>query len=170
MNSRQDVPFLKRCGLTLDTLAEAAYACEPEQAVDPSSFSIQMLNDVMLSDCARPSVPTATGRLELLRVERHGDVLAIAEIRGRRRGRAGSPVESVGARLYALKTIAMHGVTVFMFLSKPPAGMSDEKFLAANGTVALYDNAPNGPRALKACGIDRNSGECLSWIFNAVET
>jgi len=34
----------------------------------------------------------------------------------------------------------------------------------------LYDNTPCGPRVLKACGIDRNNGQCLSWIFNAVET
>jgi len=170
MSMKQDVPFLKRCGLTLNKLAEVARASEPREAGDPPSFSMQMLNDVKLSKCKRPSVPTARGRLELVRVELHDDLLTIADIKGRCRKGAGSPVETHGARLYALKTINMQGATVFMFLSEPPAGVTDEKFFAAKGTAVLYDNARSGPRVLKACGIDRNNGQCLSWIFNAVET
>ena len=115
-------------------------------------------------------MPTAEGRLELLRVELHGDLLTIADVKGQCRKGKGSPVESLGARLYALKTVTMQGATVFMFLSEPPASVTDDKFFAAKGTAVLYDNAHTGPRVLKACGIDRNNGQCLSWIFNAVET
>ena len=129
-----------------------------------------MLNDVKMSDCRRPSVPTAKGRLELLRVELRGDLLTIADVKGQCRKGTGSPVEALGARLYALKTVTMQGATVFMFLSEPPAGVTDDKFFAAKGTAVLYDNARSGPRVLKACGIDRNNGQCLSWIFHAVET
>jgi hypothetical protein len=154
----------------LDKLAEVARASDPRKAGDRSEFSIQMLNDVKLSDCRRPSVPTARGRLELLRVELRGDLLTIADVKGQCRNGRGSPVESLGARLYALKTVTMQGAAVFMFLSEPPASVADDKFFAAKGTAVLYDNAHSGPRVLKACGIDRNNGQCLSWIFHAVET
>lgn len=170
MSMKQNVSFLQRCGLTMDKLAEVACASDPRGDREPSWFSIQMLNDVKLSDFRRPSVPTAKGRLELLRVERRGDLLTIADIKGQCRKRDGRPVEAHGARLYALKTVTMSGATVFMFLSEPPADVTDDKFFAAKGTAVLYDNTPCGPRVLKACGIDRNNGQCLSWIFNAVET
>jgi hypothetical protein len=62
----------------------------------------------------------------------------------------------------------MSGATAFMFLSEPPAGVTDDKFFPAKGTAVLYDNARTALRVLKACGIDRDNG--LSWIFNAVET
>ena len=75
----------------------------------------------------------------------------------------------MGARLYARRTIALEGVTTFMLLSQLPDGTTDDKFFAAEGTVALFDNAPKGPRMLKACGIDRSNGQCISWIFDAVE-
>ena len=169
MSMKQNVSFLERCGLTLDKLAEVACASDPREDGDPPSFSVQMLNDVKLSDFRRPSVPTAKGYLELLRVERRGD-LTIADIKGQCRKRDGRPVEAHGARLYALKTVTMSGATVFMFLSEPPADVTDDKFFAAKGTAVLYDNTFCGPRVLKACGIDRNNGQCLSWIFNAVET
>ena len=168
MSSKQTIPFLKRCGLTLDKLAEVACASDRREVGDP--FSILMLNDVKMSDCRRPSVPTAKGRLELLRVELNGDLLTIADVKGQCRKRKGGPVESLGARLYALKTVTMQGASAFMFLSERPAGVTDDKFFAAKGTAVLYDNAHTGPRVLKACGIDRNNGQCLSWIFNAVET
>ena len=170
MSTNQNVSFLRRCGLTLDMLAEAARTRDPRELDNPPSFSIHMLNDVKLSDCKRPSVPTARGRLELLRVERRGDLLTIADVKGQCREDGRSPTETLGARLYALKTVSMQGATAFMFLSEPPAGVSDDKFFPAKGTAVLYDNAPSGSRVLKACGIDRNNGQCLSWIFHAVET
>jgi hypothetical protein len=170
MSMKQNVSFLKRCGLTLEKLAEVARASDPREAGDTSSFSIQMLNDVKLSDFRRPSVATAKGRLELLRVELCGDLLSIADIKGQRRNGSGCRVESHGARLYALKTVTMTGATVFMFLSEPPVDVTDDKFFAAKGTAVLYDNTLSGPRFLKACGMDWNNGQCLSWIFNAVET
>ena len=167
MRNKQYVPFLQRCGLTLEKLAEVACADDQRERVNPPSFSIHMLNDLRLSDSRRPSVPTAEGCLELLRVELRGDLLTIADVKGQCRKDADRPVEAVGARLYALKTITMQGATVFMFLSEPPAGVSDDKFFAAKGSAVLYDNSE--PRVLRACGIDRSNGQCLSWIFDAVE-
>jgi hypothetical protein len=169
MRTKQNVPFLERCGLTLEKLAEAARVGNLKETGDPNSFSIHMLNDVKLSDFRRPSVPTAKGCLELLRVKLQDDLLTIADVKGQCRERAGRPVESHGARLYALKTNTIPGATVFMFLSESPAGVTDDKFLPANGTVVLHDNARSGPRFLEACGIERSNGQRFSWIFNAVE-
>ena len=168
MVAKQNVPFMKRCKLTFEQLAEA-YAMAPGEPEDWPSFSIRMRNDVKLSSSDRPSVATAVGRLELVRVELQDDLLTIADIRGERRTGVDKMVESVGARLYARKTISIQGVTAFMFLSQPPPGVADDKFFAAEGTVALFENAPKGPRMLKACGIDRSHGQCISWIFDAIE-
>jgi len=167
MVEKQDVPFMKRCGLTFERLAET-YGMEPGEPEDWSSFSIRMRNDVKLSSSDRPSVATAVGRVELVRVELQDDLLTIADIRGERAGRD-KVVERAGARLYARKTLSIQGVTAFMFLSQPPPGVDDDKFFAAEGTVALFENAPKGPRMLKACGIDRSNGQCISWIFDAIE-
>ena len=168
MDEKQNVPFMKRCGLTFEQLAEtcAMQPCEPE---DRQSFSVQMQNDVQLSNFDRPSVPTAVGRLELVRVELQDDLLTIADIKGERRTDESQVAESVGARLYARRTISLQGVTTFMFLSQPPPGVADDKFFPVEGTVALFDNAPKGPRMLKACGIDRSNGQCIGWIFDAIE-
>jgi len=167
MVEKQDVPFMKRCGLTFERLAET-YGMGPGEPEDWSSFSIRMRNDVKLSRSDRPSVATAVGRVELVRVELQDDLLTIADIRGERSG-SDKVVERVGARLYARKTISIQGVMTFMFLSQPPPGVADDKFFAAEGTVALFENAPKGPRMLKACGIDRSNGQCISWIFDAIE-
>jgi hypothetical protein len=170
MHNKQNVSFLTRCGLTLDRLAETARANGPQEANNPPSFSIRMVNDVKMSSVRRPSVPTARSHLELLRVELRDDLLTIADVKGQRRKGDGRPVEAHGARLYALKTIAMPGATTFMFLSEPPAGVNDDKFFPAEGTAVLYDNANTTRRVLQACGIDQSNGRSLSWIFNAVET
>ena len=167
MVEKQDLPFMKRCGLTFERLAET-YGMGPGEPEDWSSFSIRMRNDVKLSRSDRPSVATAVGRVELVRVELQDDLLTIADIRGERSG-SDKVVERVGARLYARKTISIQGVMTFMFLSQPPPGVADDKFFAAEGTVAVFENAPKGPRMLKACGIDRSHGQCISWIFDAIE-
>ena len=168
MVGKQDVPFMKRCGLSFERLAET-YGMGPGEPEDWSSFSIRMRNDVKLSSSDRPSVATAVGRVELVRVELQDDLLTIADIRGERSG-SDKVVERVGARLYARKTISIQGVMTFMFLSQPPPGVADDKFFAAEGTVAVFENAPKGPRMLKACGIDRSNGQCISWIFDAIES
>jgi hypothetical protein len=156
--------FMERCGLTFDQLA-VDYA----MAEEGPYFSIRMRNDVKLSSNECPSVAIAVGRVELVRVELQDDLLRIADIKGERGHPRKGVVESVGARLYARRTIALEGVTTFMLLSQLPAGTTDDKFFAAEGTVALFDNAPKGPRMLKACGIDRSNGQSISWIFDAVE-
>ena len=170
MTSKPHVSFLERCGLTFEKLAAAA--CGPRQheiVRRQECFSIRMINDVMVTLRDRPSVPVAKGRLELVRVEQQGDLLTIVDIRGRRHRGSHKAVESGGARLYAVKTFEMNGATTYMFLSEPPAGISDDIFSSAEGTVVLYDNAPKGPRVLKACGTDRNGDRATGWIFHAIE-
>ena len=121
MSIKQNVPFLKRVGLTLDKLADSALATGVREVRDARSLSILMLNDVKMSECSRPSVPTAKGRLELLRVELEGDMLTIADVKGQCHKGTSNQVEALGARLYALKTVNMEGATAFMFLTEPPA-------------------------------------------------
>jgi hypothetical protein len=168
MSTKQNVPFLKRCGLTLERLAEVARPDAPRPADDPS-FSIHMLNDVRLSECKAPSRPTAKGRLELVRVELRGDLLTIADIKGQDRTNDDVTAEVVGARLYALRTIAMENFTVFMLLTELPPGIIDPKFFPAEGSVLMRVNAHKGQRLLKACGRDRSSGQCVGFILDAVE-
>jgi hypothetical protein len=167
MGTQHNVPFLKRTGLTWARIAEVADSRQPRGGEEPEALSIRMLNEVKLSQCSRPSVPTARGHVELLRVELVGDLLSLAVVMGRKgKGRSD---EALGVRRYAQKTVDMSDASAFMFLTEPPAGMTDEKFFPATGTAVLYDNDCCGPRVLKACGIDRNNGQCLSWIFRAVE-
>ena len=169
MAGKQNISFMQRCGLTFERLA-AAHTMELGESEDGLPFSIRMRNDVRLSSSDRPSVATAVACVELVRVELHDDLLTIADIRGERRDLGDKVAECIGARLYARRTIALEGVTTFMFLSQPPPGVDDDKFFAAEGTVALFHNAPKGPRMLKACGIDRSNGQCISWIFDAIES
>jgi hypothetical protein len=161
---------LQRCGLTLEKLADAARAGSAWAAADPPAFSIQMLNDVRLSECISPSRPTAQGRLEVIRVELRGDLLTIADIKGQARTEDDMPSEVVGARLYALRAIAMEDMTIFMLLTQLPPGVTDPKFFPADGCVALSVDAHKGQRVLKACGRDRSSGQCVGFILDAIET
>jgi hypothetical protein len=169
MSTKQNVPFLKRCGLTLESLADAVSADAPRQPADQPTFSIQMLNDVRLSECSSPSIATAQGRLELVRVELRGDLLTIADIKGQVRTGESLPAEVVGARLYALRTIAMEHITIFMFLTQLPPGMTDPKFFPAEGCALMYVNAHKGQRLLKACGREKSSGQCVGFILDAIE-
>jgi hypothetical protein len=121
MAGKQNLSFMQRCGLTFERLA-AAHTMELGEPEDGLPFSIRMRNDVKLSSSDRPSVATAVGRVELVRVELHDDLLTIADIRGERRDLGDKVAECIGARLYARRTIALEGVTTFMFLSQPPPG------------------------------------------------
>jgi hypothetical protein len=167
MATQQNVPFLKRTGLTWTSIAEVAGSGQPRGDKKPEAFSIRMLNEVKLSECSRPSVPTGKGHVELLRVDLVDDLLSLSVVMGRKgKGRSD---EALGVRRYAQKMVDMSGATAFMFLTEPPAGITDEMFFPARGTAVLYDNDDCGPRVLKACGIDRNNGKGLSWIFRAIE-
>jgi hypothetical protein len=57
-----------------------------------------MVNDVKLSDIKRPSMPTAKGRLELLRVELQDDPQPIADVKGQRVAKAPAARSSPTAR------------------------------------------------------------------------
>ncbi len=169
MGSGHEVSFLERCGLTFETMAAAANAGGPLERADVPIFSIRMLNDVKCSDSRRPGTATARGRLDLVRVELRGDLLTIADIRGQRRSDDDVPIELIGARLYALRTMSMDGIVVFMLLTELPPGMQDANFFPAEGCVLMYVNTHKGQRLLKACGRERSSGQCVGFILDAVE-
>jgi hypothetical protein len=163
-------PALEHYGLSVaQVLGLSGEVTRPAHA-DGSDMSIMMRNDVRFSMGADPSVAVAKGRLELIRVERRGNLLTIADIWGENSTADGGIVERFGARLYAVKSVPLQGATVYMFLPRLPAGLVDDKFFPANGTAVLFDGARKGPTVLKACGTDSNSGTCQGWIFDAIET
>jgi hypothetical protein len=167
MTKRASNTTLEHYGLSIDQLLAGSHGVPMAGA--STETSIIMRNDVIFSKCCNPSVPVAKGRLELIRVELKGTQLTIADIWGEGTNAEGLQVERVGARLYAVKTMELAGATIYMLLSALPPGGKDEKFFAANGTVVLFDDPKGGPRALKACGTDQNSGACQGWIFDAIE-
>ena len=163
-------PALAHYGLSIEQVLDLPRTItRPSEHAD-QDISIMMRNDVRFSNCADPSVAVAKGRLELLRVELRGNLLTIADIWGEANAADGAIVERFGARLYAVKTVPLAGAAVYMFLSRLPAGMADEKFFPANGTAVLFNVTAKGPRVLKACGTDCNTGACQGWIFDAIET
>ena len=167
MRNKSQIPFLERCGLTIEGMAVTpGELCEP--ATERLS-SILMLNDVVLSHRERPSTPTASGRSELVRVELRDNLLTIAVVRPRSNGNIGRVQEAIINRYYALRTVSMADATVFMLLRKLPSGASDERFTPAEGTVVLYDDAHKGRRFLKACVLEENNSQCEGWIFHARE-
>lgn len=161
---------LEHYGLSIEQVLGLPREITRPQPLADGAMSIMMRNDVRFSNCSDPSVAVATGRLELVRVELRGNLLTIADIWGETNAADGTVAERFGARLYALKSVPLSGASVFMFLSRLPAGTKDDKFFPANGTAVLFDGTPKGPRVLKACGTDRNSGACQGWIFDAIET
>jgi hypothetical protein len=162
-----DHATLDAFGLSVAQVLE--FKSPPIGALPPES-SCLMQNDVMFSNGADPSIATAAGRLELIRVETRGALLTLADVWGEHiELPTGKVIERVGARLYALRTLDLHGAAAYMLLSQLPAGISDEKFFPAEGTVVLFEHPVSGERSLRACGRDRNSGACLGWIFNAWE-
>jgi hypothetical protein len=163
-------PALEDYGLSIEQVLGLSREVTNTPEAASGDISIMMRNDVRFSKYTDPSVPVATGRLELIRVELRGNLLTIADIWGESNAADGTVVERFGARLYAIKSVPISGATVYMFLSKPPAGIQDEKFFPADGTAVLFDAPTRGPRVLKACGMDRNSGACQGWIFHALET
>lgn len=169
MSNISKVPFLKRCGLTLEELAKAANAPDAPEAARGQIFSVLMLNDVMLTHRDHPSVATAMGRLELVRVALQDDLLTIAFVRVPSNNGADRGLETVDARFYALKTVAMDGFAVFMLLKALPTSVADEKFSPAEGSVVLYEDASKGRRMLRASGFAGNNCQSAGWIFHATE-
>jgi hypothetical protein len=169
MSETSKVPFLQRCRLTLDELAKAANAPDAPEVARGPIFSVLMLNDVMLTHPDHPSVAMAMGRLELVRVELRNDLLTIATVKVQSSDGANRGMETIDARFYALRTVAMDGVTVFMLLKALPAGVADEKFSSAEGSVVLLEDASKGRRMLRASGIGGNNCRSAGWIFQATE-
>jgi hypothetical protein len=161
---------LEQAGLSISQVLGLPSRVTRASRNDGCDVSMMMRNDVQFSKSTAPSIPVATGRLELIRVELRGDVLTIADIWGSSRDENGVVIERVGARLYGIKTVALDGVTTYMLLTKLPTGVADEKFFPAEGTAVLFDDLNTGPRVLKACGFDRNTGQAQGWIFHAMET
>jgi len=125
-----------------------------------SDFLAFMQNDLKLSACAAPDLPVRDGVQERLRVELKSNILTIADAR---------EDGDTGSTIYAQRTLALEGGTdAFMILPALPAGIEDNKFFPAIGTVVLSRN--DGIRALRAAGTDTNNGGvCQGWIFDARE-
>ena len=109
------------------------------------------------------------GRLELVRVALQDDLLTIASVRVPSSNGADRGLETVDARFYALKTVAMDGFAVFMLLKALPTSVADEKFSPAEGSVVLYEDASKGRRMLRASGFAGNNCQSAGWIFHATE-
>jgi hypothetical protein len=170
MSTNASTTSLEVAGLSISKVLDL-----PDHVVNATpaghySLSVLMRNDVQFSHISAPSIATAHGRLELIRVQLHQDMITIADVWGVDRDKNGQTVERIGARLYGLKTVSLDGVTTYMFMSKLPGGIVDDKFFPAEGTAAFFDDFSNGRRVLKACGFDRNSGQAQGWIFHAMET
>lgn len=160
---------LRRHGLTIGQLLGCDATNGRSTIVGSAEFTCCMLNSVNLSLAEKPSVPTAKGRTELIRVTVRDDLLTIADIWGERCKEDGSLVERIGAKLYGRRTVIMDGATCFMLLEELPAGLADDKFFPAQGTAVLFEDQAKGSRMLKVCGVDRNSGASQGWMFHAID-
>jgi hypothetical protein len=123
------------------------------------SFSIFMHNSLQFSATDAPDRPVTEAYPEVLRVELKDNLLTIADATG---------PDSPGNTIYARRTMALDGATVFTILPEPPPGIRDVKFFGAIGTVVLFDGDENY-RRLKTTGIDKLSGDWRAWTFDAVE-
>lgn len=123
-----------------------------------TEFSILMRNNLRFSASDAPDKPVTDAHPELLRVELHDNLLTIAEERD---------VATPGNTIYARRTMALDGATVFTILPEPPAGVSDSRFFGAIGTVVLFDE--DQQKRLRTTGIDKLSGDWRAWMFDAVE-
>jgi len=166
MTTRTDSGILDQYGLGMGQVLNWRH----DSRTTSADVSIMMRNDVRFSNAAAPSIPVARGRLELIRVQVQGHILTIADIWGECVDSNSNVVETTGARLYGLLTVSLQGASVFMLLSELPAGTEDAKFFPSSGSVVLFDDLNNGPRVLRACGFDDNTGSAQGWIFDAIET
>lgn len=124
------------------------------------SFSIFMHNSLQFSATDAPDQPVTEAYPEVLRVELKDNLLTIADATG---------PDSPGNTIYARRTMALDGATVFTILPEPPPGIRDVKFFGAIGTVVLFDGDDENYRRLKTTGIDKLSGDWRAWTFDAVE-
>jgi hypothetical protein len=66
-------------------------------------------------------------------------------------------------------TLELEGSQVFTILSHLPVHLADDAFFPAVGSLVLFASDSGGVRRLRATGMDRNSGQCRGWMFDAIE-
>ena len=124
------------------------------------NFVVRMKNNVRFSRCECPSEPITNVVNELIIVQREGNILTVTGSFERR---------SRELRIYAILSMEAQGVVIFTILDHLPDHVADQAFFPAAGTLAMFAADPAGARRLRATGMDRNSGQCRGWIFEAVE-
>jgi hypothetical protein len=120
-----------------------------------------MSNRFRFSRCESPHLPITEVWEEEITVELRQNILTITanETRLLR-----SP------RIYSLLTLEAAGMSIFMIMPTLPLKLTDTSFFPAQGSVVLFAPDGNGVRRLQASGMDKNSGQCRGWIFDASET
>lgn len=170
MDHNLEFTGLERHGLTVrQVLGLAPQTITLPQDVD-TPLSIFMQNDVRRSRKTDPSVPVAAGRMELLRIDVRDNLITLTSINGDSfLKNYGGSMERSGARRYGLKTVPLLGAGVYMLLQVLPDGIVDPAFVPAHGTAVLFDDLNNGPRVLRASGMDLGNDADGGWIFEAIE-
>jgi hypothetical protein len=126
-----------------------------------SDFLTRMSNRFRFSRCDTPHLPITEVWEEEITVELRGNILTITanETRLLR-----SP------RIYGLLTLEVARFSIFMIIQQLPAKVTDDAFFPAMGSIVLFEPDVSGKRRLRASGMDKNSGQCRGWIFDASET
>jgi hypothetical protein len=125
-----------------------------------ADFTIRMKNRLQFSNCEAPHIPTSKPHRETLVVELRGHLLTITHRRAE---------GSLGSRIYAQRAIDLPEAAIFTILPELSSHVRDLSFFSAHGAVALLRTRSGEQRRLRAVGIDKNSGQCHGWIFDAVE-
>jgi hypothetical protein len=166
--------FLRRCGLTLDDLARADEVTRSVTARWPTRHldtpAVRMLADFRRSNEARPSVPVAPGRLEMIRVSTIGHLLSLVEMDCKLTpGAPGSPgrVDAVRASRYAILTVPMQGAAVFALLEAPPPRRPADQFVPSRGSIVVYNDGDGRAVALRGAGCDCVAGRETAWTMHA---
>lgn len=166
--------FLRRCGLTLHDLARADEVTQSVMARWPSRHldkpAVRMLADFRRSNKERPSVPVASGRLEMIRVSTIGHLLSLVEMECQLMpGLPGSTarIDAVRSSRYAILTVPMQGAAVFTLLETPPTRRPADQFVPSRGSIVVYNDGDGRAVALRGAGCDCVAGRETAWTMHA---
>ncbi len=169
MDKDLDVAALERHGLTVRQVLGLAPETISLPPISERVLTIFMQNDVRRSTADNPSVPIAADCVELMRIDVKANIITLTSIAGDSFVNAADGSARCDRRRYGLKSVPLLGACVFMLLSELPEGIEDTAFIPARGTAVLFDDLNNGPRALRASGVDEGTGNAGGWIYEAIE-